>query len=164
MALHRNPRERLDSIERHLDRETVDDDLKAEVEAELPGVYREFVSLQSDMAFDQHLAKYVTEQKKARERGHRDPLCSCSLPSCPLTQGRIPPKVRYTADSVMPQAGGRKRVLEYLQNHNGGEVLHEALETWDEREGQLHRDISRLHNKVVTNATENQLREVPQEA
>lgn len=157
MALHRDPRERLDSIERHLDRETVDPDLKAEVEEELPAIYREYIALQSEQSFDQHLSKYISDQYKKRQNGGREPLCSCSQPTCPLTNGKVPPQVRYNSDAVLPQKSGRKRALEFIQKHRGAEVLHEVLETWDEREGELHREISKLHMRVVNSDVENRL-------
>ncbi|MFC6720905.1 hypothetical protein ACFQGT_00465 [Natrialbaceae archaeon GCM10025810] len=160
MALHRDPRERLDSIERELDRESIDPELRAEIEAELPDIYREYIALQSDKAFDQHLAKYVTNAYKERQQGKRKPLCTCSNPTCKLTNGKLPAKIRYNGDAILPQKSGRKRVLEYIHRHSGAEVLHEVLEAWDEREGTLHRDITRIHNQLLKDR-QKELHEVP---
>lgn len=161
MTLHRNPIDRLDHIERRLDQESLDDELRAEIEAELPSIYREYVALQSDDAFEQHLSRYVTQEYKKRQRGERDePLCSCSLPTCPLTNGKIPAEVQYNPNALANQMDGRKRVLKYVQKHQGKEVLHEVLDTWDEREGELHRRIAEILSTVTQEHAAN-LRDLP---
>lgn len=163
MPLHRDPRDRLDAIERELDRDAVDADLRERIEDELPDVYQEYISLQSEKAFDRHLAKFITEAYAKQQNGDRGPLCSCAHgtpTACPLTNGKIPAKVRYSHDSVLPQQSGRDRVLEYLHQHPGGEVLHEAIDAWDEREGKLHRKIASIHNELLQ-ARKDNLREVP---
>lgn len=160
MPLHRDPQERLDNIERELDRESIDPQLRAEIESKLPEIYQEYISLQSEEAFEQHMSKYITEAYKERQRGNREPLCTCSLPTCPLTNGKIPAKVRYNSNSLLAQQDGRRRVLEYMQNHRGAEVLHELIEAWDKREGELHRNVSRIHSQLINDYDEN-LREVP---
>ncbi len=163
MPLHRDPRERLDAIERELDRDSVDPELRDRIEEELPEIYQEYISLQSDKAFERHLSKYVTQAYKARQNGDRGPLCTCTHgtpTACPLTNGRIPAKLQYNGDSVFPQKDGRKRATEYLHRHSGAEVLHEALEEWNEREGKLHRKIAQIHNELLEERTKD-LREIP---
>ncbi|MFD1526036.1 MULTISPECIES: hypothetical protein [Halobacteriales] len=160
MPLHRDPRDRLDAIERELDRDSVDPEVRDRLENELPEVYQEYISLQSDKAFDQHVAKYVSEAYAEKQRGNRGPLCTCSNPTCPLTNGKIPAKIRYNGDSVLPQKSGRKRALEYIHRHAGAEVLHEVLDAWDQREGKLHRQISKIHNELLEDRA-SELREVP---
>ena len=160
MTLHRDPQDRLDAIERRLNKESLDDELRLDIEREMQEIHREFASLQSKLAFDKHLAAYVTDQYKKRQNGDRGPLCSCNLATCPLSNGKIPAKVRYNPHALSPQQGGRERVLQYVQKHRGGEVLHEVLDTWDDREGQLHKRIASILSKL-TQEEQKHLREVP---
>lgn len=159
MTLHLSPRDRLEAIERELD--DLDSEVRNEIEEQLPDVYREYVALESEKSFERHMARYVSEQYKKRQKGERPPLCTCELPTCPLSNGKLPAQIQYNPNSLTPQENGRKRVLQYVQKHRGKEVLHEMLDEWDKREGNLHRKISELLMKITKEQSKN-LREVPQ--
>ncbi|MFP8891839.1 hypothetical protein ACLI4U_19015 (plasmid) [Natrialbaceae archaeon A-CW2] len=161
MSFHKDPRERLDAIQDKLDHDRTDPEIRAELEPKLSDAYAEYVALRSEKAFEQHMAKHITEAYNSRQRGEREtPLCSCSQPTCNLTNGELPAKLRYSS-SVFDKPSGRKRALEYIHRHRGSEILHEVLESWDAREGELHQMIAKIHNQLNAHHAES-FQEIPQ--
>ena len=148
MRLKRNIDEKLQRTESLLDRPSIDSEVQHEAEEEMREIYREIVALQSEKAFKNHMAKYISEARRAREKGERGPLCTCSRPTCALTQGKIPPQVKTRGSELLRTRSTWDLVSEYVQDHDGAEVMHELLEEWEQREGDLYRKLSKIHARL----------------
>lgn len=152
MELKRDIDLKVQRIEALLDQPSGDSELQAEMEEQMRDVYAEIVALRADDAFKNHLSQYIGKEYKRRQRGERGELCSCDQFSCPLSEGTIPAKLRTRGSGLLTQRSTRSLLSEYLQDHRGAEVLHEAREEWEQREGDLYREISRIHSKLEKNA------------
>lgn len=152
MDLKRDIDRKVRRIESLIDQASGDDELQAEMEEEMRDVYAEIVALQADHAFKNHISQYLSEEYKRRQRGERKPLCSCDNYSCPLAEGEIPAKIRSRGSGLLTQRDTRSQLAEYVQDHRGAEVLHEAREAWEQREGDLYREITRIHQKLEQDA------------
>jgi hypothetical protein len=152
MELKRDIDLKVQRIEALLDQPSGDSELQAEMEERMRDVYAEIVALRADDAFKNHLSQYISEEYKHRQQGERGPLCSCDQYSCPLSDGKIPAKLRTRGSGLLTDRSTRALMAEYLQDHRGGEVLHEAREAFEEREGDLYREISRIHSKLEKSA------------
>lgn len=148
MELKRNIDQKLRRTESLLDRPAIDSEVQHEAEEEMRDIYREIVALQSEKAFKNHMAKYISEARKERQEGEREALCTCSRPTCSLTQGKIPPQVKTRGSELLRTRSTWDLVSEFVQDHDGAEVMHDLLEEWEQREGDLYRNLSQIHARL----------------
>ena len=148
MKLNSSCYEQLNIIEKVLRRSSVPSEVREEVDEELGTVYRELASLESKNAFENHMAEFISQAAVKRENDERGPLCSCSNPTCPLTEGRVPPQVRIRGGPLFSHRKPEDLVSDYLMDHPGAEVMHEMIRAWHDREGDLYRRTQRIHAQL----------------
>lgn len=148
MNLGRDIDVKLSRIEALLDKPTLDNTLRNELEEEMENVYSEHVALRSKHAYKNHISCYIAEEYQKRKSGEREKsLCSFDH-ECALQQGKTPSKIRTRGSGLVERRDTRSLLAEEVQEHPGAEVLHEARESFEKREGQLYRNISRIHGRL----------------
>lgn len=149
MELRRNIDRKLSRIESLLNRPSIDSSVQRDAEKEMRDVYAELLALESDQAFINHVSEYVREQYEAYQRGDRDePLCSCRNPCCHVKNGEVPPQLRRRGSGMILSRDPMTLVSEYIQDHPQATVMHELVQAWNEREGELYHDLGRIHGRL----------------
>lgn len=151
--------EQLDRLQATLADRRIPDHVQEDIRDDIRDAREELRRRARPGALSRHLAEYIRSQAHAESRGDRErPLCTCSDTLCSLKRGELPTELRHREDTIFDdEQDPHRRVTRYLERHDGGEVVEEALHDWERSGAEISDQIQQAvirARKAVTQHTD----------
>jgi len=134
---------RLEVVERRLNRPDIPAGAEARIEEDLRDIYQRYARLTDKNAFEDHIVRVLSERT---DEGTQ--MCTCSDQLCPIREGKVPPTPNH---AVM--TGGsdfREQLKRWKRSHPGNPVaLEAAMDSWSDEFADLLVDIGKVKGDLA---------------
>jgi len=142
-------KEQLDRAYSILSRADVPDDVADQIRSELRDVITKLSRRDGEGAYARYVSDVIGREYERKRRGERErPLCACSDPLCPLSDGRLPPQLRPQHSRYFGNRTSKELIDEYEETHPEAIILRDARREYEETGAEIDQQLIEITHRL----------------